>query len=150
MTPEQFLRLIKQHSRQLAEAFQRRVPVKVAVKAEHHFKDSFRKGGFVNGGLHRWKPSKRQSNPKHPDRAYGTLLSRRNHLYSSIRHSTRPYVAVVSTNVPYAKAHNEGTDNAGRGHKTRVPKRQFMGDSKELTEQVRSIVTQEINKILKP
>ena len=149
MTPKQFEKQIERHAQQLAQAFQRRIPVKVAVAAEHHFRDNFRKGGFVNGGLHRWKPSKRRSNPKHPDRAYGTLMSRRDHLYSSVRHSTRPYTAVVSTDVPYAQAHNEGTNNAGRGHRTRIPKRQFMGDSKELTEQVKKIVTDEVDKILK-
>ena len=62
----------------------------------------------------------------------------------------KPYTAVVSTDVPYAQAHNEGTNNAGRGHRTRIPKRQFMGESRELTNKVQRLVVAEINKILKP
>jgi len=150
MTPKQFEQLIKTNAKQLAKAFERTIPVKVGVAAEQHFKDNFRKGGFVNGGLKAWKPAKRQSDPKNPDRAYKTLMSRRNNLYSSIRHSVKPYTAVVSTDVPYAQAHNEGANNAGRGHRTRIPKRQFMGESRELTNKVQRLVVAEINKILKP
>lgn len=58
MTPKQFEQLIKTNAKQLAKAFERTIPVKVGVAAEQHFKDNFRKGGFVNGGLKAWKPAK--------------------------------------------------------------------------------------------
>lgn len=45
----------------------------------------------------------------------------------------------------YAQAHNEGTTTAGRGNKTTIPRRQFMGQSPELD----IIVKNEIEKKLK-
>ena len=64
MTPKQFEQLIKTNVKQLAKAFERTIPVKVGVAAEQHFKDNFRKSGFVNGGLKAWKPAKRHAQRK--------------------------------------------------------------------------------------
>lgn len=47
-----------------------------------------------------------------------------------------------------AAAHNEGTNNAGRNHNVRLPKRQFMGDSAELRKKIAALVEKEINRIL--
>lgn len=149
MTPQQFQRQLQRHQQQLQQAFSRTLPVKVGVAAEQHFRDNFRKGGFVNGGLHRWKPSKRIGKQKGAAGQYKTLLSSRNHLYNSVKHRWVPYTAIVETNVPYAAAHNEGTNNAGRGHHTHIPKRQFIGDSRELTDKAKVIILKEVNRILK-
>lgn len=51
----------------------------------------------------------------------------------------------IFSDKPYAQAHNEGTTTAGRGNKTTIPRRQFMGPSPELD----IIVKNEIEKQLK-
>lgn len=107
MTPEQFKVLLNKHNEQLKEAFGRTLPKKIGKKAVHFARDNFRAEGFINGQLEPWKPAKRKSDPKNPDRAYGTLLSQHEVLYRSINHREQPGMTTVYSNVPYAKAHNE-------------------------------------------
>ncbi|MCH5329127.1 MAG: hypothetical protein J1E02_08905 [Coprobacter sp.] len=59
MTPQQFEKQLQRHRKELIEAFRRKIPLKIAVAAQSHFRDNFHKGGFANKGLHRWKPAKR-------------------------------------------------------------------------------------------
>ena len=148
MTPEQFKKLLKTKQKQINQAYNRTLPVKVGTEAVKFVRENFRQEGFVDSKLEKWKPAKRKSDPKHPDRAYGTLLSRRNHLYKSVNKRASPGKAVVYTYVPYAAAHNEGTNNAGRGRKTRIPKRQFIGESKVLNERAKGVISTELKKIL--
>jgi hypothetical protein len=51
--------------------------------------------------------------------------------------------------LPYAKAMNEGTDNAGRGHSTTIPARPFIKQVQELTDMQGKKITQIIDKIWK-
>ncbi len=148
MTPEEFEKHLRQHKEQLSRLITRTLPVKAGTEAVNHFRDNFRKEGFVDSSLQPWKPSKRKSNPKHPDQAYNTLMSRRNNLYKSIRKETAPGKVTVYTNVPYAAAHNEGTNRAGKNHCLRIPKRQFMGHSKQLDDKVRRMIDGEVRKII--
>lgn len=148
MTPKQFESLLKEQKQAIAHAIKRTIPVKLATAAQHHFRDNFQQSGFVDEGIKPWKRSKRQDDPKHPDRAYKTLLSRRDHLYMSIDKRIKPGVAIIYSNVPYAAAHNEGTRNAGRSHRVVLPKRQFIGPSKTLDEKARKIIDTEIKRIL--
>ncbi len=113
MTPEQFEQKLRQNREALKQAIRRTIPVKMGNAAERHFKDNFRKGGFVDGSLHRWKPSKRIGKAKGAAGSYKTLLSGRNHLYNSVRHRVEPARAVVYNKVEYAAVHNEGL-RAGR------------------------------------
>ena len=148
MTPERFHRLLTSTKHAIAHQIKRTIQVKLATTAQHHFRDNFQKSGFVDDGVKPWKRSKRQDDPKHPDRAYKTLLSRRDHLYKSISKKTEPAKAIVYTEVPYAKAHNEGTSTAGRKHNVRIPKRQFMGESKQLNSKFKKVIVDELEKIL--
>ena len=51
----------------------RRLPIYAGKTATQHFKDNFTKGGFVNGGLQPWTPSKRlSSGGQGADSKYGT------------------------------------------------------------------------------
>lgn len=84
-----------------------RLPRKVGVIAVNHFKQNFRDGGWLDGGLHPWKRTRRQDS-KSPDAKYGPLTSRRNHLMRSIQSSTGPGTVTVENPVPYAAIHNEG------------------------------------------
>ena len=181
------------------------MPVIAGRMAKDHFQENFRKGGFVNGGLHPWPQAKRLSSGG-TDAAsnYGTLLSSRNHLFSSIKYIPSDYRVKVSNELVYAPIHNWGgtvsvtvTDrmrrfawakfykasghrrkaNTGqkkgtkrRGKQTKdnpqasfrkglaltkkkklnihIPQRQFLGESKELTDKINERIEKEIRTIL--
>lgn len=94
---------------QLNNLVSRRMPVIAGRMAVDHFQDSFRRGGFTDSELRRWKPAKRISaGGKGAAAKYGTLLSSRNHLFSSIRYRPGVRSVSVSTSVPYAAIHNNG------------------------------------------
>ena len=59
MTPEEFLKLVESRADDIAKLVNRTLPIKVGNEAKAHFQDNFRKEGFVNGGLHKWQPAKR-------------------------------------------------------------------------------------------
>lgn len=84
-----------------------RLPRKVGVVAVNHFKQNFRDGGWLDGGLHPWKRTRRQDG-KSPDAKYGPLTSRRDHLMHSIQSTTGPGTVTVENPVPYAQVHNDG------------------------------------------
>lgn len=88
----------------------RRLPRLIGSKAVSFFKGNFRRRGFpINGRLQKWAP--RQL----PDyRKGGALLVKSGRLRRSIRttHASDTMVK-VGTDVPYAKAHNEGADIKG-------------------------------------
>lgn len=87
----------------------RRLPIYAGKTATQHFKDNFTKGGFVNGGLQPWPPSKRlSSGGQGADSKYGTLLSSRKHLYSSINYTPSTAKVTIFNDVVYAQIHNEG------------------------------------------
>ena len=148
MTPLQFELQLRRNKEALGRLITRTLPVKAGTIAVQHFRDNFRQEGFVDSSLQPWKPAKRKSDPKNPDNAYKTLLSRRNNLYKSIQKKVAPGVATVYTDVPYAAAHNEGTNRAGRNHRVRIPKRQFIGRSKQLEDKVRDMIDREVRKVI--
>jgi len=81
------------------------MPAKMGNIAVRHFKDSFRKKGFVDKGIAKWKQTK-QSNHR------GSLMFRSGALMRSIRRTkTTANSAVIQaggSHVPYAEIHNEG------------------------------------------
>ena len=149
MTPEHFTQLIQKKGPQLRQLMMRTLPVKAGTIAQSFFKDNFRQSGFVDNSLLRWKRSKRQDNPKDKDRNYKTLLSRRNHLFNSIRKRTQPFTAIIFTDVIYAQVHNEGGTAGRRGHSFIMPKRQFIGESRSLNRLISSKIEQEVESLFK-
>lgn len=205
MDIKDFARLVKAKRAELDTLMRRNMPVIAGRMAKDHFQDNFRKGGFVNGGLHPWKPAKRLSSGI-PEAAanYGTLLSGRNHLFSSIKYMPGDYQVRVANEVRYAPLHNWGgvanptvtdrmrrfawamfykssekTKKAGTGQKKRqkhgaaaqpeneqaqfwkrlaltrktklkvkIPQRQFLGESIELSDSITTRTENEIRKIL--
>lgn len=200
-----FAKLIEQKRNELDKMMRRKMPVIAGRMAKDHFQENFRKGGFVNGGLNPWPQAKRLSSGR-TDAAsnYGTLLSGRNHLFSSIKYIPSDYRVKVSNELVYAPIHNWGgtvsvtvTDrmrrfawakfykasghrrkaNTGqkkgtkrRGKQTKdnpqasfwkglaltkkkklnihIPQRQFLGESKELTDKINERIEKEIRTIL--
>ena len=74
MTPEQFFRQLQAQREELKRAIARTLPVKIGNEAVNFARDNFRAEGFMDGSLKPWTPAKRKSDPKHPDRAYGTMI----------------------------------------------------------------------------
>lgn len=200
-----FAKLIEQKRKELDKMMRRKMPVIAGRMAKDHFQENFRQGGFVNGGLNPWPQAKRLSSGR-TDAAsnYGTLLSGRNHLFSSIKYIPSDYRVKVSNELVYAPIHNWGgtvsvtvTDrmrrfawakfykasghrrkaNTGqkkgtkrRGKQTKdnpqasfwkglaltkkkklnihIPQRQFLGESKELTDKINERIEKEIRTIL--
>ena len=149
MTPQEFIVRLDKHKKEGLHLIDRILPVKVGTMAEEHFKQNFLKGGFVNGGLHRWKPAKRLLRPK-PGAANNspTLMSPRTRLFRATKHVTYVAQTNIRNKTPYAAVHNEGL-RAGRGKGFQMPKRQFIGDSKELNAEIEKTIDNEIEKILK-
>ncbi len=109
MDIKDFARQVKAKRGELDTLMRRNLPVIAGRMAKDHFQDNFRKGGFVNGGLHPWKPARRlaSGNPS-ADSNYSTLLSGRNHLFRSIKYSPGDYRVRVANDVKYAPLHNWG------------------------------------------
>ena len=205
MDIKDFARQVERKRKKLDDMMRRRMPVIAGRMAKDHFQDNFRRGGFVNGGLHPWPKAKRLSSCG-TDAAsqYGTLLSGRNHLFKSIKYIPSDYRVRVANEVIYAPIHNWGgsvsvtvTDRmrrfawakfykaSGKARKAvtgrkkgrnraavgqvanpqasfwknlaltkkkkldiRIPQRQFLGDSKELTEKINKRIEKEIRNIL--
>lgn len=173
-----------------------RLPRKVGAAAVNHFKQNFREGGFVDGGVQSWKRTRRQDDPTHPDRKFTPLTSRDDHLMRSVQYEPGRGEVTITNPVEYAAIHNEGgtvetsptitekmrkmawwktyslagvrrgdklpkdlpeeatkwralalTKKTKLHVKAKIPKRQFMGESKELTEKINKMITESINKI---
>ncbi len=142
--------------RKKLDATLKALPKKVGVMAVNEFQDSFKKQGWEG---QRWKEVKRRLPVgrktgkrssrliyrKGAARTRGILIGS-GRLWRSIRvvRSTSTSVT-VGTDVPYAKVHNEG-DRAGRGSGFKMPKRQFMGNSRTLKRDIEAFIIRDIGK----
>ena len=176
MTPEQFLQELQRNERQLRQAFERTIPLKVSVAMEEFAKENFRQGGFVDNGLTPWKRTMRQSFGTGEDALRTPLLSRERNLMNSVQHRYTPYKATVFNNLEYADIHNQGgriqvTERMRKffwakfyetksemykilalkpvGSYINIPKRQFIGSSATLNATIEGIIEAEVTKILK-
>lgn len=107
MTVKEFSKMFKEREAQVADLFARVLPVKLGNMAKEHFKDNFRKGGFVDTSLEAWPKAKRQAGDS-AQSSYGPLLSGRNRLFSSVDYRAGTASFVVFTPVAYARIHNDG------------------------------------------
>ena len=109
MTVKEFGKWMLAKKKELEDLRRRKMPVIVGVMAQSHYKDNFRKSGFVNNGLHRWKQAKRlSSGGRSAGSNYPTLTSGRNHLMNSIKNIPGDARVKIVDNVEYAYIHNEG------------------------------------------
>ncbi len=108
--------------------------VAVARTAENHFKDNFRQGGFLNDYLEKWEPRKEAD----PGRA---ILVKSGRLKRSIvaEPGSNFKRITVSSDVPYAKRHNEGFGT--------VPQRKFVGESKALNIKIKSLIRKALDRV---
>lgn len=115
----------------------------------NHFKKSFEIEGFNNEPFRRWKPLKRKRASPYTN---NKILTRTGRLKNSLR--TQSYVGSrvwwikYYSNVEYADVHNEGLrSGSGRGFK--MPKRQFMGNSRSLDKKIQTRIDNRIKKAFK-
>jgi phage gpG-like protein len=182
--------------KQMDDLINKRMPKTAGQMAVQHFRNNFRKSGFVNNGLHPWKKSQRElSGGNSAGSNYKTLTSGRNHLMMSTRYMPSHGAVLIINDLEYAAIHNEGgiinshptvtpkmrkfawaqyfkamggtkekkgmtiPEDAARWKrlaltkKTKLdvkivmPKRQFIGDSKELTEKINDKLETELEKL---
>lgn len=148
MNEQEFLKHITDCAAEIQKSMSRTMPIKAGRIAKDLFQENFLKGGFMNDGLHKWEISKRIGKDKGSKGKYKTLMSGRNHLYNSIDYRVSNGEVVIENRVPYAAVHNEGL-RAGRGKGFQMPRRQFIGKSKELTAEIEKMIETELKKILK-
>ena len=109
MNITKFTSLIKSKEKEINDLMRRKMPVIAGRIAKDHFQENFRKGGFVNNGVNPWTKSKRiSSGSKSASANYGTLLSSRNNLFSSIKYVPGDGSVKISSDISYASAHNFG------------------------------------------
>ena len=106
MNIQEFKQILLQKAAELNDFRHRKLPVLVGRTAKDHFQENFRQGGFVDGSLHPWQEvQRRKKGGKRASAKYGTLLSGRNHLFSSIKYIPGDSSVTVTNDVEYAALH---------------------------------------------
>jgi len=79
-----------------------------------------------------------------------TLTGSSTALRDSIRYRIEPGKTIVSSNMPYARIHNEGGTGSvfGKG-RAEIPKRQFIGHSTKLNARIKQRILKDISKLIK-
>jgi phage gpG-like protein len=123
------------------------MPKVLANDCVNFFKASFKKQGWDDQGLVKWKGRK---NDVDPGRAI--LIGKGSgHLRQSIVvQSANWQKVVIVSQLPYSAIHNEGLDGKAFGkHNFKMPKRKFMGNSKKLISGMTKRLEVELNKVMK-
>jgi len=120
--------------------------VDVGNTAKVFFVDSFRKQGFDDKNVQKWKPRKRTTyktkGGKTVDDTTRAILVKTGDLRRSIIRNPANRAALsvkISTDLVYAARHNDGLKN--------MPKRQFMVDSYNLNEKVKAVIVKRLDKV---
>lgn len=147
-----------------------RLPKQLGNDAVNHFRNSFRQGGFEDQTLQPWElPERKQFTMKgkrkvytydvgkywggkrfniytRADRTRATLVQT-GALRTSVRVlRTSPGEVVIGSDLKYAQIHNDGGKLKSGAT---MPKRQFVGDSRKLTANMKKKISGEILKALK-
>ncbi|RRD75240.1 phage virion morphogenesis protein [Tannerella forsythia] len=149
MTEKEFLRRMNIVMKNIEKMQARAWPIKAETFALNMFNENFRKGGFLDKNRTKWVRTKRQDR-KPPTTAskYLPLKSKRQHLMSSNKSEVRNGEVTIWNDTPYAAIHNEG-GRAGRGLRSVIPKRQFIGDSETLDKKIEGMILKDIEKLFK-
>jgi len=150
MTPEEFEQLLHAKSQEINAFLGGDILDIVGTEAVNHFKENFEQEGFVDQTKQPWQEVKRRLNSRTRgvDRI-NKILHKTGELKESISYEKQPGSVIIYSDKPYASAHNEGTSTAGRGRSTKIPKRQFIGQSQKLNEKIQKEIEEGLNRILK-
>ena len=110
MNLNEFTRLLAQKRKELDRLMRTTMPKKVGAMATLHYQENIAtRQGFLNGGLKKWDPTRRQrSGSARATENYGALQSTQNHLLNNIHYIPDAYRVVVSNGLKYAPVHNWG------------------------------------------
>jgi phage gpG-like protein len=157
MTPEELVKKLENMPIALNKWVNNDAPTVFGKTAVDFFKENFTRQGFLNNGLQTWQNVKRRTNPKITGAASGwsILTGATGNLKRGMNYT--PGIGQVliyndarsSSGFAYAGVHNQGCDNAGRKHNTTIPKRQFMGDSAELSALLNAELSRKLGEISK-
>lgn len=126
------------------------MPKILANIALNHFKLSFRKGGFDDNGLVKWKVRRKRLSRKRtsstetePATLVKSGVLRR---AMQVLEATFEVIKVGTKGVRYAQRHNLGiTDRLGR----KMPKRPIMADSRNLDKKIEKRILKAIDEVFK-
>ena len=139
------------------------IKIIMGVEAVNHFKKSFQDEGFTDEELEKWPDVKRR-NPESPWHGHSgqtgkfsqarttakVLSGETKELQNSISYSYIEGGVRITDATPYASVHNFGEGANVYGRKAFImKKRQFMGKSKVLVDNIENKIVSEIKKILK-
>ena len=150
MTPQQFTQSLSKMVIELKKFIEdtgpNGAPTIVGTTASDFFTQNFDRQGFLNRGLQPWPDVKRRTNPRNTPRgktAAGRriLFGETRNLSRSIDYDAQKGKVIIFSDVHYAPYHNQGT--------SKLPKRQFIGDSAELDKLVISELDKKIKNIIK-
>ncbi len=117
------------------------------VEAVNHFTQNFRKQGFDDdGSVKKWQGRKRE---RARDSGRAILVGAANKkqgiplMQSLIKRRAGKLSVYVMSSVKYANVHNEGL-RSGRGSGFKMPKRQFVGESRKLNRNILRILDKRI------
>ena len=120
------------------------LPRKLGIIAVRLFKENFQHESFFGRA---WKEVKRRLHGAKGAAARRKILTGpTGNLGRSIQYTPHDGYVVIHSDLPYSSAHNDGTSNAGRSHNVRIPQRQFIGPSPELTDAIEKKIKEEITK----
>ena len=129
---------LKQAEKKARKALEAAI-VDVGNTAKTFFVENFRKQGFDDKNVQKWKPRKVADK-----RAGRAILVKTGDLRRSIIRNPANRAALtvkISTDLAYAARHNDGLKG--------MPKRQFMGDSYNLNEKVKAVIVKRLDKVFK-
>jgi phage gpG-like protein len=145
-----------QHDLKAVQLMLDRFPLKAANHARNFFDKSWTNKGFTDKMWQPWRPVRDRN---------GKIKERPLVVTGRLRRSLRVEPGHVYTEVEYAAIHNEGgTQNhtetvrahTRRGHNVRshtrnvnrlTPKRQFMGPSEKLDQEIEDMIVEDLDKI---
>jgi len=148
MNPKQFSIMLTKKGQQIEEFINRNLPITIGKNAVDLFKNNFEEEGFFG---EKWKEVKRRLDP----RITGARSSRKiltgdtANLGRSIHYKTEGPAVIIYSDLKYAAAHNKGTTTAGRGNRTTIPKRQFIGHAKQIDDMVENEINKFFNQTFK-
>lgn len=126
----------------------------MGVEAVKFYKAGFRKQGWDDDGVEKWKERKpRMRGGKNTDEGRAILVGKRGGtLRKSIKYRRFGRLAVLvgvgGTAKRYAAVHNEGL-MSGRGAGFIMPKRKFIGESNNLNRIIKKKITNRIDRLFK-
>ena len=149
MTIEEMKGKMAQAKIDIERAINDDLPKRIGNRVVRMTKQNFQDEGYFGK---RWKEVKRRKGHnkryKGSDTRRKILTGRTGNLGRSVKAKPEKASVTIYSDLPYSAAHNEGTATAGRGHRTRIPKRQFLGDHPKVQQATKEIIEKEISKIL--